>query len=164
MEPVRVVALVLATLTMGLIAGLFYAYACSVMLALGKTDDRVFIEVMQRVNSSIQNGWFALSFIGAALFTAASVVLNIGSGNTGRLVLVSVALVLYLVAFGITVRGNIPLNVQLDAAGPAARIADPAAARARFERPWVRLHLARTLFTIGAFVVLCVALAGPVGD
>ncbi|MER7008434.1 anthrone oxygenase family protein [Dactylosporangium sp. NPDC000555] len=157
MELVRAAALVFATLTTGLIAGLFYSYACSVMLALGRTEDRVFIDVMQRINSAIQNGWFALSFVGSVLFTALALVLHIGAGQTTRLVLIVAGLVLYLVAFGITVRGNIPLNVQLDAAGAADRVGDPAAVRARFERPWVRLHLVRTLFSIGAFGALCAA-------
>ncbi|MFG2040407.1 DUF1772 domain-containing protein [Dactylosporangium sp. NPDC048998] len=157
MELVREAALVFATLTMGLIAGLFYGYACSVMLALSRTDDRVFIDVMQRINSSIQNGWFALSFMGSVLFTALALVLHIGTGQTTRLVLIVAGLVLYLVTFGITVRGNIPLNIQLDAAGAVSRIGDPAAVRARFERPWVRLHLVRTLSAIGAFGALCAA-------
>ncbi|WP_433087330.1 DUF1772 domain-containing protein [Dactylosporangium sp. CA-052675] len=157
MELVRVVTLVFATLTMGLIAGLFYAYACSVMLALGRTEDRVFIDVMQRINSSIQNGWFALSFMGAVLFTIATLVVHLGAGEPVKLALIIAALVLYLISFVITVRGNIPLNARLDAAGAAQRIGDPAATRAWFERPWVRLHLARTLFSIGAFAALCVA-------
>lgn len=157
MELVRVVTLVFATLTMGLIAGLFYAYACSVMLALSRTEDRVFIDLMQRINASIQNGWFALSFMGAAMFTIATLVVHVGAGQPARLALIIAALALYLIAFVITVRGNIPLNARLDAAGAPQRIADPAAVRAMFERPWVRLHLARTLFSIGAFAALCVA-------
>jgi uncharacterized membrane protein len=157
MELVRMVALVFATLATGLIAGLFYAYACSVMPALRRTEDRVFIDVMQRINASIQNGWFFLSFVGALLFTVAAVAVHIGAGQPGRLALAGAGLVSYLVSIGITVAGNIPLNVRLDAVGPADRVSDPAAARAMFERPWVRLHLARTLFAVGAFGALCAA-------
>jgi uncharacterized membrane protein len=49
------VVLVAATVTMGLIAGLFYAYACSVMLGLRQTDARTFVYAMQRINVAILN-------------------------------------------------------------------------------------------------------------
>ncbi|EQD82634.1 hypothetical protein N599_29655 [Saccharopolyspora erythraea D] len=74
------VALIAATITTGLIAGLFYAFACSVMPALRGTDARTFIDVMQRVNRAILNGWFAAAFAGAFLLTAQAAVLHIGEG------------------------------------------------------------------------------------
>ena len=40
-------ALAAATLTTGLMAGLYYAYAISVMLGLSRTDDRTFVSAMQ---------------------------------------------------------------------------------------------------------------------
>jgi uncharacterized membrane protein len=157
MELLREAALVFATMTMGLIAGLFYSYACSVMLALRRADDRVFVDVMQRINAAIQNGWFAISFFGAVLFTALAALLQIGADQPSRVILIIAALLLYLISFVITIRGNIPLNLQLDAAGPAPGISNPATIRRRFEGPWIRLHLARTLFSIGGFACLCVA-------
>ncbi|MEU8464657.1 hypothetical protein [Streptomyces sp. NPDC029003] len=43
-------------------------------------------------------------------------------------------------------------------AGPADRIADPAAVRRAFERPWVRANLWRTLLTTASTVLLAWAL------
>jgi uncharacterized membrane protein len=49
----RSAALVAATVTAGLVAGLFYSYACSVMPGLGRTDDQTFIRSMQSINVAI---------------------------------------------------------------------------------------------------------------
>jgi hypothetical protein len=49
------IVLGLATLTTGLMAGVYYAYACSVMLGLARTSDRTFIDVMRQINVAIQN-------------------------------------------------------------------------------------------------------------
>ncbi|WP_231935211.1 anthrone oxygenase family protein [Micromonospora viridifaciens] len=45
-------------------------------------------------------------------------------------------------------RWNVPLNEQLDRAGPGD---DPAAVRGRFEASWVRWNLARTVTSVAAF-------------
>ncbi|WP_431883757.1 hypothetical protein [Micromonospora gifhornensis] len=45
-ESIRVVVLAGATFSTGLVAGLFFAYACSVMPGLGATDDRTLIGAM----------------------------------------------------------------------------------------------------------------------
>ncbi len=41
------VLLLFATVATGLVAGFFYAYACSVMVGLARTDDLTFISTMQ---------------------------------------------------------------------------------------------------------------------
>src|SRR5215210_6268399 len=51
-------AVVAATLTTGLMAGLYYAFAISVMLGLSRTDDHTFVSVMQQINVAILNPWF----------------------------------------------------------------------------------------------------------
>ena len=158
LELFRGAALVAATIAMGLIAGLLYAYACSVMLALRGTDDRTFIEVMQRINVAILNGWFALSFVGALVLTILAVVLHVFGGGRSVLPWIAAALVLYAAAMVITFRVNVPLNNALDAAGAPARIADPAAVRERFEATWVRWNVVRTVASTAALGCLSWAL------
>lgn len=162
---VRSVSLVAATMSMGLIAGVFYAYSCSVMLALAQSDDRTFIDVMQRINVAIQNGWFALSFMGALLFTGLSAVLLLSGDGRSALLPVVAALVLYIVAMVITFGFNIPLNNELSAAGRPDRIPDPAAVRRHFESAWVGWNLARALASTAAFGCLCwgLVLYGRIG-
>ncbi|MEU3566129.1 DUF1772 domain-containing protein [Kitasatospora sp. NPDC006786] len=158
METARTLVLVAATVTCGLTAGLFYGYSCSVMPALARVDDRTFIEVMQRVNKAILNGWFVLGFVGALLATAAAVALHLPSDGHDVLPATIAALVLYVAMIGVTRSVNIPLNDELEAAGSAQRIADPAAVRSRFEARWVRFNVLRTLLSTGALACLAWAL------
>jgi uncharacterized membrane protein len=150
--------LMAAIVTTGLIAGTYFAYACSVMPALGRTGDRAFIEVMQRINVAIQNPVFFLAFFGALVLTGIAVWQQRGSGAGGALGWTIAALVLYSVSLLITMAGNIPLNNRLDAAGDPARIADPAAVRERVEHAWIAWNIARTLAATAALGCLGQAL------
>lgn len=158
METARTLVLVAATVTCGLTAGLFYAYACSVMPALARVEDRTFIEVMQRVNVAILNGWFVLGFVGALLTTAAAVALHLPSDGHDVLPATIAALVLYVAMIGVTRSVNIPLNDELAAAGTPQRIADPAGVRGRFEARWVRFNVVRALLSTAALGFLAWAL------
>ncbi|MGQ0838533.1 anthrone oxygenase family protein [Actinokineospora sp.] len=152
------VTLVLATITTGLMAGLFFAYSCSVMPALRGAGDREFIDAMRRINRAIQNGVFLLAFGGALLAGGAAVVLDLLDG-AGFDPLTPTGVALYVVTVAITFGINIPLNNRLDAAGDPDRIADPAAVRRAFEARWVRWNTVRTLASTAGFACLCAALA-----
>ncbi|MFI6846336.1 DUF1772 domain-containing protein [Kitasatospora sp. NBC_00085] len=158
MELSRVIALVAATITTGLSAGLFYAYACSVMPGLRGTEDRTFIDVMQRINVAILNGWFLLGFVGALVTTAVAVALHLPADGHRILPAAVAALVFYAASLVVTRVINIPLNDALAAAGEPGRIADPAAVRGRFEARWVRWNVARALLCTAALGCLCWAL------
>ncbi len=122
---------------MGLIAGFFHAYACSVMTGLARVDDRTFIDVMQGINATVRNQWFAPSFLGALLLTALAVLLHLGRDARAVLAWAAAALVLYGAAFSVTMGVHVPLNEDLAAAGDPAALGDPAAVRAAFEdRRW----------------------------
>jgi len=153
----RIAVLLAATITTGMVAGLFYAYSISVMPALRRADAAVFVEVMQRINTAITNGWFALCFGGAVVFGGIAAVLYRG-GPGSVLVPVLVGLVLYVGQLALTFGLHIPLNNALDAAGPPGRVADPADARAGFEQRWVRWNHVRTLLCSGSFASFCWAL------
>ncbi|GAA0840320.1 DUF1772 domain-containing protein [Streptosporangium amethystogenes subsp. fukuiense] len=164
----RGVALVAATITVGLMAGLFYAYTCSVMPGLGRTDDRTFVGAMQRINVAILNGWFAVCFGGALVLTVLAALLHLHREGRPMLPWIVAALVLYAVVLVITMRVNVPLNNALDAAGEPDGVADLAAVRERFEAVWVRWNLARTVACVAAFGCLTWALVlygriGPPG-
>lgn len=150
-ELFRGAMLVAATVTTGLVAGLFYGYACSVMLGLGRTDDRTFIGAMQWINVEILNGWFALVFLGAPVATALAVALHLSADGRPVLPWIVAALVLYGVVLVITFAVNVPLNDELAAAGKPGDIADPAAVRERFEATWVRWNLVRAVVSTAAF-------------
>lgn len=158
MQLFRGVALVAATVTMGLIAGLFYVFAHAIMPGLGRGDDRTFVGGFQQIDKAIINPWFLASFLGALVFTALAAALHLGGGGRPVLAWTLAALVLYLVALVITFRVNIPLNNEIRAAGNPDRIADLAAVRARFEPTWVRWNIGRAVASAAAFGCLTWAL------
>jgi uncharacterized membrane protein len=147
----------IAVLLLGLMAGLFYAYAGSVMPGLRRASDRAAVESMQRINVAIQNPLFFLIFVGSLIFTGIATFQNID--RTEVFVPVLIALVLYVVTLVITGVFNIPLNNQLDRAGDPAQLDDVAAVRAAFFPRWIQLNTLRTLTSTGAFAAgLCALL------
>ncbi|MGI5238894.1 DUF1772 domain-containing protein [Dactylosporangium sp. CA-139066] len=151
-------ALIVSTMSAGLVAGLFYAYVCSVMVTMRRLDDRTFILVMQRNIIDIQNGWFALTFMGTLLFTIVAAALHLGAGDRHVLAPLVVSLVVYILALFITFRVNIPLNNALARAGAPDRIADPAKVRTDFEGVWNRWNVVRMYLHIASFGCCCWAL------
>ena len=147
--------LIAATITNGLMAGLFAAYSYAVMPGLGRTGDATFVEAMQQSNAAILNGWFGVCFGGSAVFAAAAVLLHLG--RPGLLWIVA-GLVLYVAVLVITFRINVPLNDRLAAAGTPTTPADAAAARAVFESAWVRWNVVRAVCSTAAFGSLVGAL------
>ncbi|RAN92795.1 anthrone oxygenase family protein [Micromonospora noduli] len=145
-----------ATVTTGLTAGLFAAFAYAVMPGLARTDDRTLVLAMRRINESILNGWFAVCFGGALLFTLVAAALHLGAERRAVLPWIVAGLVLYLVVLGVTAVVNVPLNNVLARASDDAT--DLAALRARFEVTWVRGNVVRAVASTGAFGLLAWAL------
>ncbi|MCM6775653.1 DUF1772 domain-containing protein [Nocardia sp. CDC159] len=148
------ISLVAATILTGLLAGVYYAYGTSVMLALRQVDDRTFVDVMNRINVVIVNPLFLLSFLGSVVLTGVAAALHLRGDQRQVLWWILIALALNVISLFISFGGNIPLNNQLaDVSG-----GDFAALRQRFETPWVRLNLARALANTGAIGFLAMAL------
>lgn len=147
----KTASLLFAVITTGLMAGLFTAFAYAIMPALGKSSDHTFVEAMQKINTSILNGWFMLCFLGAVIAGVVAAILHFRT-SAWPWILAGVAL--YVVVLAITGMGNVPLNNQLEKAGNAA----DAATRAHFETTWVRLNLARAIVNLAAFGCLSWAL------
>jgi len=141
------VVLVAALVTAGLIAGLFYAYACSVLPGLARGDDRTFVEGMRGINVAIVNPVFMLTFLGAPLLAGVAVFLNPGPRPW-----VIAGFVFLAAMVVITAAVNIPLNNALDKGGD-----DYAAVRARFETVWVRWNVVRALVSTAGFGCLVAA-------
>lgn len=159
MDFIRGAALVAATLTMGLMAGVFGLYSHTIMPGLRKTDDRTFVGAFQAIDRAIVNPWFMPAFVGALLFTGLGAALCLGARFRAVLPWIVVAFALYLIAFVLTVAVNVPLNDAIKAAGAPDRIADLAAVRERFgEARWAAFNLVRTVTSTAAFGSLLWAL------
>ena len=150
--------LVVATITTGLIAGLFFTYANSVMPALRGADDRTFVDAMRRINVVILNPLFLSAFTGGLLASAAAAVASLLADDQASLPWAAAGVVLYAVMVGITQAVNVPLNVELHRAGAVDAIADVHAVRHRFEATWNTWNLVRAVASVGAFGCLVAAL------
>jgi uncharacterized membrane protein len=157
MDIVRMLSLVLAILTMGLVTGAFVIFWHTIMPGLATTDDRTFVGAFQAIDRAIINPWFMLTgFVGALVFTLVAALTQIGRP---ALPWVVVALVLYVIVFGITMGINVPLNDALKAAGLPDDPADLAAIREAFdEARWRAWNLVRVIASTLAFASLTGAL------
>jgi uncharacterized membrane protein len=151
MNTMTFIVLLAATITAGLMAGLFYAFSVSVMPGLGRGDDKTFVEGMRGINVAIINGWFLLSFLGAPLLAGVAVILNLGSGATLWWTVAGFACLVGMIV--LTGAVHIPMNNALMEGGDAY-----GKVREMFETRWVRWNILRTLVTIGGFASLVGAL------
>lgn len=156
MDGLRVASLILATMTTGMMAGVFGIYANAVMPGLAKTDDRTFVGAFQALDRAIVNPLFiGGGFVGALLTTLLAGLLHLGED---ALPWIAAAFVLYLVTVLVTGAVNVPKNDALKAAGDPDTI-DNAAARAAFdERRWRSANLVRVVLNTAAFGLLAYAL------
>ncbi|MFC5289435.1 DUF1772 domain-containing protein [Actinokineospora guangxiensis] len=150
------VVLIATTVASGLIAGLYFAFSISVMLALGEVDDRAFVDTMQRINRRIQNAVFGVVFAAAPIGSIAIAVMEL-LGDDPRWPVLAGA-VLTVAATLITITVNVPLNNALEAAGPVADGADLAAVRAAFEPRWVRFNHVRGIVSTAGVAFFCAGL------
>ncbi|MFF2521229.1 DUF1772 domain-containing protein [Streptomyces liangshanensis] len=150
--------LMIATITMGLMAGLFFAFDVSVMPGLAKGDDRTYVAAMQNFNALIDgSGLFGMVFVGALLATGIAVFLEHRQGRRSAALWIAAAAALYLVALVITFSVNIPLNNELAAAGDPAKITDFSIVD-KFKDTWVATNIVRTLVCTAALGFLARAL------
>ncbi|CAM5636286.1 hypothetical protein STENM327S_02619 [Streptomyces tendae] len=133
----------------GLLAGTFYVFACAVMPALARSEDRVYVDVMRDINDVIQNPVFLLVFMGALALAGLA---GWQSRRTPGRWWVWAGAAAYTLAFLVTVGANVPLNDAL------ARSGDPAALRERFEDPWVAWNVVRAVLSTLATACLAAGL------
>jgi uncharacterized membrane protein len=151
--------LVVATMTVGLMAGVFGLYANAIMPGLRKTDDRTFVGAFQSIDRAIINPLFMSTFVGALLSAGLAALVHIPDDVRSVLPWCVAAFVLYLFVFVSTIAVNVPLNDGIKAAGDPNDIDDLAAVRTRFnEGKWARWNVARAVLTLAAFGCLVWAL------
>jgi uncharacterized membrane protein len=158
-DVLREVVLIAATLSMGLMAGVFGIYSNAIMPGLRRTDDRTFVAAFQSIDRAIINPAFMATFLGALALTALAALLHLTGEGRPLLPWIVAAFVLYLLVFVITIRINVPRNNEIKAAGDVDRLTDPRGVRERFdETRWVRWNHIRAYASILAFGLLAWAL------
>jgi len=158
MKMITILLIATAVLT-ALIAGLFYAYSCSVVLGLGKLSDTEYLKSMQSINKEILNPVFFLSFMGTAALLPVSTFIY--REQNPVFILLLLASIAYLIGvFGVTVVGNVPLNDQLDKFDITNSTGESIKKmRDVFENRWNFLNNVRTFFSvISITLVICACL------
>ena len=155
-DTARTLTLAGATLTTGLIAGVFYSYASSVNLGLASQPDASYVATMQTINEKIQNPVFFLSFFGALLFPPAALALHYPlRRRSGRFWLIALACGLYIGGgFLLTAFVNVPMNEELARVPLDASVSELAHARAAYEDPWNFWNAVRTVLSLLSFIAL----------
>ena len=151
----RAVTLGLATLSTGLVAGVFYAYSVSVDLGLAAQPDESYVATMQAINERIQNPLFFAGFFGAVLFQLAALVVHLPRARSRRFHMILLACLLYIGGgFLLTAFVNVPMNDQLATVDPDAPARVLSQAREAYEGPWDFWNGVRTVFSTLSFVAL----------
>lgn len=104
-EPAASALRIVAPLSLGIMAGFFFAFSNPVMMAFPQLDAEIFVAAFNSINFSVRNGVFYAAFFSplAILFAAALV------DRHNRLIWLS-ALVIYAVVVIQTRMVNVPIN------------------------------------------------------
>ena len=149
--------LFMATLLIGLTAGLCFTWGNAVTPGIGQLDNLAYLQSFQKMNRSIENPLFFAVFFGSFLVGIAAIFANKGV-SPEHFRLVSIAIGIYCIGVVmVTIAGNVPLNQMLDKTDLVQISAEQLQAlRNRFEQPWNRFHLIRVIASILSFSLLVI--------
>ncbi|GAA4894067.1 DUF1772 domain-containing protein [Flaviramulus aquimarinus] len=156
---IRLIVLMLSILFTGITAGLCFTWSNAITPGIGRLDDLGFLQSFQAMNRTILNGSFLTVFFGPVILLFINTILHRHAHPT-TLMLFFIAAILYFVGIGIiTVFKNVPLNEMLDKTVlenlSAFELKD---LRTKFEQPWNRWHIQRTIASFTSFSFLLVGL------
>lgn len=148
-----------AVILTGLSAGLFYAWSVSVIPGTQKIDDLSYLKAMQSINREILNPAFFIVFFGSLIALMGATYFSYGLSTTGFWLLV-IAMLTYLIGtVGVTGRGNVPLNNELEALNIAKLgTKEIAEFREHYELRWNKFHTYRMIFSVLSFIMTLLAL------
>jgi uncharacterized membrane protein len=140
---------IISTLSTGLIAGLMYAYSCSINPGLGRLNDLEYLRAMQSINRAILNPLFFMTFMGTLILLPVSTWLSYDSAHFWYFL---AATIIYAIGvFGVTIGGNVPLNEALDKFNIGTASPDQLALqRSLFEQKWNMFHVIRTVANVSS--------------
>lgn len=156
MEVVTSIAVPVAAIGSGLMAGVFLTFSSFVMRALGQVPSAAGMEVMKAINVTVINGTFMAGFLGTAALCGLLVVGALLGIIDGGLMLMVGCLFYLIGTFGVTIAFNVPRNERL--ANLSAEAMDGVTYWERYQREWTGWNHCRTLCSLLAAVLLTMAL------
>jgi uncharacterized membrane protein len=152
------ITLIITAITTALMAGLFFAWSCSVTPGLARVSTPEYLAAFQSMNRAILNPVFMVCFMGTVILLPLSTYQQYSQPVSISFWFFLIASVLYIVGvFGVTMAGNVPLNDMLDKFQmQGASLESMEALRNKFEAPWNKLNMIRTFSSIASitFVIL----------
>lgn len=149
----------LGILGTGLTAGLCFTWANAITPGIGRLGDLYFLKSFQAMNRAIINPSFLMVFFSPVVLLALNAFLH---RNTNPVTFWSftMAAVLFFVGIGwVTVFRNVPLNNVLEnSVLESLSATELGELRTRFEKPWNRWHIQRTIASIAAFALLLIGI------
>ena len=157
MERLVYIAIFVAALGSGLVAGIFFAFSTFVMGALGRLPQAAGISAMQSINVVVINAVFLSVFMGTALLCVVLAIWAlIGWSSPRSLYLLAGGILYFGGCFLVTMLGNVPLNNALAAVAPDS--AEGATLWARYLIEWTNWNHVRTAASFAASVFFILAL------
>ena len=152
-----VVLLAVSAVLGGLMAGFFFAYSASVVLALRTLSASEYTTVIQEINEKVLNVVFGIAFFGAVVVPIGSAIIVVFQGYwttlSGQLFLAGV--VVYLVGtFLVTARIHIPMNDRIATWSPVSPPDEWVTVQAR----WGRWNHVRTTAAVVSFALYLAAI------
>lgn len=141
----------------GIMAGLFFAYSVSVVLAFDTLSASAYTTVMKSINEVILNAAFGVTFVGAAVVPIVSAAIVFLSGDWtaqhGQLFVVGV--VIYVIGtVAVTMVIHIPMNEYIATWSTVSPPDDWATVRTR----WALWNHVRTIAAVISFVLYLAAI------
>ncbi|GAA4802029.1 DUF1772 domain-containing protein [Litoribaculum gwangyangense] len=155
----KIIVLMLGILFTGLTAGLCFTWSNSITPGIARLNDLGFLQAFQAMNRAIINPSFLFVFFGPVILLFINAFLHRNS-HPVTFWSFTLAAILFFLGIGlITVFKNVPLNELLDKTVlENLSEVDLKELRAKFEKPWNRWHIQRTIASFTSFALLLIGL------
>ncbi len=155
----KIIVLILGILFTGLTAGLCFTWTNAITPGIGKLADLNFLQSFQSMNRAILNRSFLIVFFGPVVLLLMNAFLH-RSANPAVFWSFVLAAAIFFIGVGlITIFKNVPLNQILDnTVLENLSSIELNELRAKFEQPWNRWHMVRTVCSFTTFLLLLIGL------
>ncbi|WP_271766627.1 anthrone oxygenase family protein [Aquimarina algiphila] len=156
---IKLIILLLGILFTGLTAGLCFNWSNTVTSGIGRLDDLTFLQSFQAMNRAIINPSFLIVFFSPVIFLSVNAFLHKNANPTTFWSFLLAAILFFAGVGLITIFKNVPLNEILDKTILENLSAiELAELRTKFEQPWNRWHIQRTITSFISFALLLIGI------
>jgi uncharacterized membrane protein len=156
---IKAIVVLLGILFTGLTAGLCFTWSNAITPGIGRLNDLTFLQSFQAMNRAILNPSFLILFFSPVVLLSVNAFLYRNAPPIPFWSFLLAAILFFVGVSLVTIFKNVPLNEMLDKTVlenlSTMELKD---LRAKFEKPWNRWHIQRTITSFTAFVLLLIGL------